>query len=66
MSRPVNFADPTFEPTDEELQRLAREAFADAAQRRNAAMARFWAHVDALRAEVLERLNAARAKPSSG
>jgi hypothetical protein len=29
VNRKVNLADPDFEPTDEELQRLAKEAFAE-------------------------------------
>jgi len=60
MAREADFGDPDFEPTDEQLVALSKEAFADVGQRRRAALAR-------LRAEIAElrRTRPHRARPSS-
>lgn len=49
-----NLADPSYEPSDEELQELSRAAFADVATRRKAALARLRAEIRSLRAAVLQ------------
>lgn len=56
MSRAINLADPDFEPTDEELQRLAHEAFADVAKRRAETAVHRRAHIEELRGRSLSRL----------
>lgn len=48
----VNFADPTFEPSDQQLQELSREAFADVAARHQEALRALRAKIASLRAEV--------------
>ncbi|HSK03007.1 MAG TPA: hypothetical protein VK932_17270 [Kofleriaceae bacterium] len=53
---PGNLADPDYEPSDEELQQLARDAFADVPARQREAQRRLWDQIAALRAEVLARL----------
>ena len=53
---PLNLADPNFEPTDEDLQRLSREAFADVAARNREALERIHAEIAVLRAAVLKRV----------
>jgi predicted Zn-dependent protease with MMP-like domain len=53
-----NLADPDFEPSDEELQQLARDAFADVPARNREAQQRLWDEIAALRAQVLARLAA--------
>ncbi|MBI5498092.1 MAG: hypothetical protein HY904_24025 [Deltaproteobacteria bacterium] len=45
MSRKTNFADPAYEPTDEELVELSHEAFADVTARHQAALQRLYAEV---------------------
>ncbi len=55
-TRPTNFGDPTFEPTDEELARLMREAFADVPARGAAALARIHHEVEGLREQAMARL----------
>jgi len=52
----INLADPAFEPTDEQLQQLARDAFADVGERHRAALARLRARILAGRAEAMELL----------
>ena len=56
-----NLADPAYEPSDEELQQLARDAFADVAERNREAQRQLWEQIEALRTEVRAWL-AARAK----
>lgn len=56
MSDNVNLADPNFEPTDEQLRELSREAFADVGARQRDALARLWRDVATLRAAALARL----------
>lgn len=56
-----NLADPAYEPSDEELQQLARDAFADVAERNREAQPLLWEQIAVLRAEVKAWL-AARAK----
>ncbi len=46
MSTTANFADPDFEPTDEQLQQLSHEAFADVGERNREALARHADFVD--------------------
>jgi hypothetical protein len=55
MSRVTNFGDPSYEPTDEELAELMREAFADVPARNAAALARIHDEVAKLREEALAR-----------
>jgi hypothetical protein len=57
VSDPADFANPEFEPTDEQLQALSREAFAEVSARNRAASVRLRARVAALRSEVLARLS---------
>jgi len=57
MVRSPNFADPEFEPTDEQLEQLSREAFADVGERNREALARLRGHVAKLRAASLARLS---------
>ena len=51
-----NLADPDYEPSDEELQQLARDAFADVPAQHREAQQRLWDEIAALRAQVLARL----------
>lgn len=60
MSPAPNFADATFEPTDEQLEQLSREAFADVAKQHDEALARLRRHVAELRALALARSQQAR------
>ena len=53
MPPAVNFADPSEEPSDEALQQLSREAFAEVGARHQEALARLRSRVSALRAEAL-------------
>jgi hypothetical protein len=57
MPRAPNLADPAVEPTDEELQGLARDAFADVAAENATARER-------LRERILARRAARRARRS--
>lgn len=56
MSSPTNFGDPTFEPSDEQLQDLSREAFADVGAKWQLARARLREEIARLRIEALSRL----------
>jgi hypothetical protein len=49
----VNFANPEFEPTDEQLHQLSREAFADVPRNHARALARLREEIEALRAQRL-------------
>ena len=49
MARVVNFADPDFEPTDEDLIALSKEAFAGVGERRRAALERLRSEIAELR-----------------
>jgi hypothetical protein len=53
MSADVNLADPTIEPTDEQLQELSREAFADVAARNRASLDRLRSQVAVLREKAI-------------
>lgn len=64
MAQRVNFGDPTFEPTDEQLQELSREAFADVAKNMREALDRMRAEIARLRAENAARGSAAPARPA--
>lgn len=59
MSR--NLADPSYEPSDEELQQLARDAFADVPANIVEAQRRNMLEIESLRREALARLAAAKA-----
>ncbi|MBX3466889.1 MAG: hypothetical protein KF878_08320 [Planctomycetes bacterium] len=56
MVQQPNFGDAEFEPTDEQLQALTREAFAGVAEEHRRALARLRAEIEALRSEALARL----------
>jgi hypothetical protein len=48
-----NLADPSYEPTDDELQELVHSAFADVAARNQVALRAIHAKIAALRAELM-------------
>jgi hypothetical protein len=56
MSPPANFGSPSFEPTDEQLQELSREAFSDVAIQWQLVHARLRAEIARLRGEASERI----------
>jgi hypothetical protein len=56
MTRVTNFGDPSFEPTDEELAELMREALADVPARSAAALSRSRQEIEELRARATARL----------
>lgn len=56
MTRVTNFGDPSFEPTDEELAELMREAFADVPARSAAALSRIREEIEELRVQAMARL----------
>jgi hypothetical protein len=56
VTRVTNFGDPSFEPTDEELAELMREAFADVPARSAAALSRIRQEIEELRAQAMARL----------
>lgn len=62
MPSEADFGDPEFEPTDEQLQALSREAFAEVGAKNVAALERLRAEVSELRARVLMDL-ASRGSP---
>lgn len=64
MNMAPNFGDSDFEPTDEQLQALSREAFADVAELNGRALARLRAEIEELRSEALARLANARSAPA--
>jgi hypothetical protein len=80
MGQVVNFADPEFEPTDEQLHQLSREAFADVARLHAEALVRLRQEIQVLRAQRLAQhqamdpsmsdtpsgSEASRAKPRTG
>jgi predicted Zn-dependent protease with MMP-like domain len=51
-----NLADPEYEPSDEELQQLAHDAFAEVPERHREATRRLWEQIAVLRAQVMARL----------
>lgn len=51
-----NLSDPAFEPSDEQLQQLSRDAFADLGAQRLAADAKLRAEIAAFRASVASEL----------
>ncbi|MCC6667291.1 MAG: hypothetical protein IT375_26325 [Polyangiaceae bacterium] len=61
MSEPVrggaDFGDADFEPTDEQLRELSREAFADVRARHQAALEALRTRIAALRAAALAELH---------
>jgi hypothetical protein len=63
MSMAPNFGDADFEPTDEQLQALSREAFADVAELHGRALARLRAEIEVLKSEALARLASESARP---
>ncbi len=61
---PGNLADPEYEPSDEELQQLARDAFADVPAQHRETQQRIRDEIAALRVQALARLaNREPAKP---
>lgn len=62
MTHRVNLADPNYEPTDEDLQRLSREAFSGLSEQEIEMEARLRREVSALRIEALAYAEALRAK----
>ena len=56
MVRITNFGDPSYEPTDEELAELMREAFADVPARSAAALARLRQQIAELRVQAMANL----------
>ncbi len=63
MSEPVNLADPSFEPTDEQLAGLMTRAFAGVRGAHEQAMAKLRAEIAAARVVALERLVRGPSKP---
>lgn len=61
MSEPRNLADPSFEPTDEELQGLSARAFAGVRAAHERALAKLRLDIAAARDEALARLEGRRA-----
>lgn len=61
MVRRVNFADPEYEPTDEDLAALVHEAFADIPAAREQSLREMRARIEAGQAEARERVAALRA-----
>ncbi|HWU86307.1 MAG TPA: hypothetical protein VN253_03500 [Kofleriaceae bacterium] len=51
-----DLADPAYEPSDEELQQLAHDAFADVPARYREAERRLWEQIATLRAQVMAHL----------
>ncbi len=64
MPKP-NFADPDWEPSDDDLRALAHEAFASIGERFQAELARRRAQTQALRAKLMLDLAARLAPPST-
>ena len=56
MAGPINLADPSFEPTDEQLQELSKRAFAGVAAAHARSLARLRAQIAAARQEALRAL----------
>jgi hypothetical protein len=63
MSEPINLADPSFEPTDEQLAGLMTRAFAGVRGAHERTMAKLRGEIAAARAEALARLGGATPKP---
>ena len=62
MSERINLADPSFEPTDEQLAGLMSRAFAGVRGAHERTMARLRAEIAAGRIEALARLDSATPK----
>lgn len=62
MATHANFGDREFEPTDEDLQQLSREAFADVASLRMTAQQEMRTRIAALRVDALARVAELRRK----
>ena len=52
----INLADPSFEPTDEQLAELFKRAFADVGRQHRESLARLRAEIAQLRVEVRRRV----------
>jgi hypothetical protein len=63
MSEPINLADPSFEPTDEQLSGLSARAFAGVRAAHEQAMAKLRTDIAAARVEALRQLDDRDAKP---
>ena len=55
-SRRINFADPDYEPTDEELESLMKEAFAGIQEAREDSLRQMHARIAAAQADLREQL----------
>jgi 4'-phosphopantetheinyl transferase EntD len=62
MEPRINLADPSFEPTDEQLEGLSKRAFAGVREAHERAMARMRAEIAAGRMAAMERLHARKGK----
>jgi hypothetical protein len=60
MAEAINLADPRFEPSEEQLQALSREAFSDVATRHLEALSRLRTQIALLRAEAIARITPTR------
>ena len=60
MNAPRNLADPGFEPSDEELERLMQAAFAHVAAAHEESLREMRARVERLQAEARQRFESAR------
>jgi len=63
MSAPINLADPSFEPTDEQLAGLMTRAFAGVRGAHERTMANLRAEIAAARVEAVARLGGGTPKP---
>lgn len=57
MGERINLADPSFEPTDEQLIELSRRAFADVPRKNELALEKLRAEIAELRRKVLRELD---------
>jgi len=64
MTQRVNFGDPTFEPTDEQLQELSREAFVNIGTNMREALDRMRIEIARLRAESAARVLTTMPQPA--
>jgi hypothetical protein len=56
MAEDINFADASFEPTDEDLAALAKEAFEHVGDEAQRALAAFHDEISRLRQQAIERV----------
>ncbi len=65
MSPRINLADPTFEPTDEDLAGLMRASFAGLAQAREQSLREMRRRIELLELEAIARFDARARTPSA-